>query len=186
MPDMVICKACGFVIEKGKLKDKCPACGVLAKMFLPHDERISPQRKRLLMLDIHPVMVHFPQAFTGTLLLLSIAGLVINLSISNYIEGAVRTLGVLLPVTLALSIASGLFDGKLRFRKVKTPILTKKIFLGTCFLLCGCAIAVVAIVVPPASKQLFLLVAAFSLPALGLATVLGLMGTSLLNARFPG
>lgn len=42
MEELVRCKSCGFIMEKGKLKDKCPACGVAAKMFEPYIEKVSP------------------------------------------------------------------------------------------------------------------------------------------------
>jgi hypothetical protein len=186
MPEMVICKSCGFIIEKGKVKDKCPACGVSAKMFLPHDERISPRRKMLLSLDIHPVMVHFPQAFTAMLLLLSLTGLAVHGPLRPLLEATIRTLGVLLPFTLALSLFSGLFDGKIRFRKVKTPLLIRKMILGAVFLILGCSVALCVLLLPATTPLYFAVVAAIALPALGCATILGLIGTSLLNARFPG
>jgi hypothetical protein len=131
-------------MEKGKVGDRCPACGVPAKMFLPHDERISPRRKLLLSLDIHPVLVHFPQAFTATILLLSIAGAAIHGTLHPIIQSTLRMLGVLLPFTVVLSFASGLFDGKIRFRKVITPLLIKKMILGGSYFLVSCAIAATA------------------------------------------
>ena len=186
MAEMVVCKSCGFIMEKGKVRDRCPACGVPAKMFLPHDERISPRRKFLLALEIHPVLVHFPQAFTTTLLLLSIAGPALNRWSGNSIAATVRVLGLLLPFTLALSIAAGLFDGKIRFRKVTTPLLKRKTFLGILFLLFSAAAAACVLILPQGSSRYFLATAACSLPALGCAVILGLIGSSLHNARFPG
>ena len=186
MSEMVICKSCGFIMEKGKLGDRCPACGVPAKMFLPHDERISPRRKMLLSLDIHPVMVHFPQAFTATILLLSLAGLVVHGPLGPFLEATVRTLGALLPFTIALSFISGLFDGKLRFRKVSTPLLKKKMILGTIYFSFGCALFAVVVMPPLASTVHYFLIVVLALPALGCATALALIGTSLLPARFPG
>ena len=32
MTKMVRCKSCGYLMPEGKLKDKCPACGVPAKV----------------------------------------------------------------------------------------------------------------------------------------------------------
>ena len=76
MKELVRCKSCGFVMEKGKLHGKCPACGVPDKMFEPYSEKIAPFRKFMLSLDMHPVLVHFPQAFTATVLLLSLFAMV--------------------------------------------------------------------------------------------------------------
>jgi len=186
MAEMVICKSCGFTSEKGKLGDRCPACGVPAKMFLPHDERISPRRKMLLSLDIHPVMVHFPQAFTATILLVSIAGQVAQGPLRPLFGSTVQTLGALLPVTIILSFASGIFDGKIRFRKVKTPLLMKKMVFGSLFFLLSCALAWSVLAAPLSSPPHFMLVILLTFPALGCSTILGIIGVSLLNARFPG
>jgi hypothetical protein len=173
-------------MEKGKVRDNCPACGVPSKMFLPHDERISPKRKMLLKLDIHPVMVHFPQAFIATILFLSLAGAALHGPMRLILEATVRIIGVLLPFTIALSFASGLLDGKIRFRKVTTPLLRKKMALGAVFFVFGCAILMCAVPSSGTSGLNFLVIAGLSLPALGCASGLGMIGSGLLNARFPG
>lgn len=186
MKEMIICKSCGYVMEKGHLKDRCPACGVPAKMFMPHDEKISQERKFLLSLDIHPVIVHFPQAFIGTILLLSLAGLVIKGPLLSFFEATIRTLGVFMPVVVAGAFLSGVFDAKTRFRKVKTPLLIRKMLLGSLLFLISCGIAAVSIYIPLNSPSLYLMVIGLTLPAVGCATLLGLIGTGLLTARFPG
>ena len=183
---MVICKSCGFITEKGKLGDRCPACGVPAKMFLPHDEGISPKRKMLLSLDIHPVMVHFPQAFITTVLLLSLAGAVLHGWVLPLVGATVRILCIVLPFTIALSFAAGLFDAKLRFRKVSTPLLVRKMIFGTAFFIIGCALFACAANASAATPLRFLLIATLAIPGLVCAAVLGKIGSSLLFARFPG
>ncbi len=112
MAELVICKSCGFVMEKGKLRDKCPACGVAAKMFEPYIEKMSPSRKKILSLDLHPILVHFPQAFAVSLFLLSITGLIARGTLAHTISSAVTVLGAALPFTVALSIIAGLIDAK--------------------------------------------------------------------------
>jgi len=183
---MVICKSCGFIIEKGKLGDRCPACGVPAKMFLPHDEHISQKRKMLLSLDIHPVMVHFPQAFITTILLLSLASAALHGWVLPLVGATVKILCLLLPFTIAISFAAGLFDGKLRFRKVRTPLLIRKMVIGTVFFIIGCALFACAAGAPADAPLRFLLIAALAIPGLACAAILGKIGTSLINARFPG
>ena len=78
MKEYVVCKSCGYVMEKGKLHDVCPACGVPAKMFEPYAERLSPRRRLILSLDLHPITVHFTQAFAITLPLLCLAALLVT------------------------------------------------------------------------------------------------------------
>ena len=112
MAELVICKSCGFVMEKGKLRDKCPACGVAAKMFEPYIEKMSPSRKKILSLDLHPILVHFPQAFAVSLFLLSITGLIARGTLAHTISSAVTVLGAALPFSVALSIIAGLLNAK--------------------------------------------------------------------------
>ena len=72
MGQLVICKACGFIMLEEKLGDVCPACGVLKKMFEPHNDRVSEKRRKVLEMHIHPIMVHFSQAFAFSVFLLAI------------------------------------------------------------------------------------------------------------------
>jgi hypothetical protein len=98
----------------------------------------------------------------------------------------VRTLGTLLPLTVALSFVSGIIDGKIRFRKVKTPLLMKKMALGSMYFLFALGVAASALTSPVSQAPHFAVVALFALPAFACSAVLGILGTSLLNARFPG
>src|SRR3972149_10318207 len=72
---MVRCKVCGYVMPEGKLRDKCPACGVAAKAFEPWEDPLSEQRRRALALDLHPIAVHFPTAFVVSLIVIFVVGL---------------------------------------------------------------------------------------------------------------
>ncbi len=59
------CKACGYIIDEKKLGDVCPACGVPRKAFEPWTDDMSPRRRVLLTLNLHPIALHFPQAFSA-------------------------------------------------------------------------------------------------------------------------
>lgn len=182
MPQMVICKSCGYIMPLGKVKDDCPACGVKAKMFIPHDERISEKRKFLLMLDIHPILVHFTQAYTGTIMALSLLALIVKPGWLERISAVVTVLGYVLPFTVIAAFAAGMFDGKIRFRKVTTPLLVKKMVLSTLYfaLTCGVFVCVLFNPLPWA------IIAVLSAMAMTCASILGFWGVSLLNSRFPG
>lgn len=182
MQQMVICKACGYIMAQSKVKDVCPACGVKAQMLVPHDERISDRRKRLLALDLHPVLVHFTQAYTATILALSLLALVVKAGWVETLSTVVVVLGYALPFTVALAFVAGMFDGKIRFRKVTAPLLVKKMTLGgvTFALTCGVFACVLCHPLPLA------VIAALSAMAMACASVLGIWGVSLLNSRFPG
>ena len=183
---MVICKACGFITEKGKLHDVCPACGVKAAMFQPQDERISPRRKRLLSLDLHPVLVHFPQAFCTTVLALSWIVPFVHGTTGAAMRGTIQILGIALPVTVLAAFAGGIFDGNIRFKKVSTPILKTKIILGLVFFAISLAMAVLAHGATRAAPVTLVMTGVLGLCGIATATLLGLLGTSLLHARFPG
>ncbi len=186
MKELVRCKSCGFVMEKGKLHGKCPACGVPDKMFEPYSEKIAPFRKFMLSLDMHPVLVHFPQAFTATVLLLSLFAMVSQGPVRERIVCTVTLLGIVLPFTVLLAFCAGLLDGKIRFRRVTTPLLVRKMVFGSVFFLFSCGISAAILALPVTAPSTLLIVAGLSLVALGCASYLALMGVSLLNSKFPG
>ncbi len=185
MGTLVRCKACGFVTEEGKLKDVCPACGVPRRMFEPYTENISPRRKWLLDLDLHPVVVHFPQAYVFTLLVISALAAVFD-PWRPALAAAIRVLALTLPVVVAGAILTGLLDGRVRFRKVTTPILKKKIFWGSLFLAFSAGLFAVVLASSWPTPGLGWLALGLSFGGFACSYVLGRLGTSLLNARFPG
>lgn len=186
MKEYVVCKSCGFVMEKGKLKDKCPACGVPAKMFEPYVEKVSAFRKLILSLDIHPVMVHFPQAFTFTILLLSILAIFVRGEIQSQLFITIGILSILLPFTVILTFLAGLLDGKIRFRRVTTPILVRKMVLASIFFVFAAAILILNILYKLENPLILCSVIVLSAGCLVWGTLLAKLGTSLLNAKFPG
>ena len=186
MKELVICKSCGFVMDKSKVKDRCPACGVLAKMFEPYIEKMSPGRKRILSLDLHPVLVHFPQAFIVSVFVLSLIALAAHGGFHATIAATISVLGAALPGVIILAAIAGLVDAKVRFRKVTTPLLKQKMLFAVLFFLFSCAIYLIILTHPMLGSTHEILVATLCLPAIGCASVLGLLGTSIINAKFPG
>jgi uncharacterized membrane protein len=184
--ELVICKSCGFVMDKAKVKDKCPACGVPAKIFQPYTDTISAHRRFLLSLDLHPVLVHFPQAFSATMLLLALATFVLGGEIRDKLIATMTVIGVVLPVTVLLAFIAGLIDGKTRFRRVTTPILTRKIVFGGLFFIVSCLITAIILSIPPCDTRSVVYIAALSAVCLGCATMLGLWGVSVLESKFRG
>lgn len=185
MKELTRCKSCGYIMEKGKLKDKCPACGVPAKMFEPYTENISPKRKKILALDFHPVMVHFPQAFTFTILVI--------LAAVNFLSGEIRSellvtskiLSACLPFAVIATIFAGMVDGKVRFRKINTPALVQKIILASVFLVIS--IINFAVLVCYSYNTTGIIIGIVLMTgALLCGSVLALIGVGLLNAKFPG
>lgn len=187
MKEFVICKSCGFIMPKSRLKDRCPACGVPARMFEPYQEKVSEKRKMILELDLHPVLVHFPISFNFTILAIAVVCLFLKDSqAASVLQAAMMFLVYCLPVVVLAAFIGGLIDGKIRFRKVTTPLLLTKIILGTLFFLFAAVMLCINILYSPGNFTGILLTAVLSAAGLGLSAVLGKIGTSLLPAKFPG
>ena len=187
MKEYVRCKACGYIMEASKLKDLCPACGVPAKVFEPYTETISEERKRILDLHIHPIVIHLAQAFSPVLVVFAAAlAIVTGESVfRTSLLDATRVLAVLLPPAVVLAFAAGVFDGNLRFHKATTPLLIRKMIVGALFFAFSLAAAALALFTALDSATL-LPFAVLELLSLASAVLLGNWGFGLLSSRFPG
>ncbi len=185
MKKMMRCKACGFIIEEGKLGDVCPACGVPRKLFESFEDNISEKRRSILKLVLHPILVHFPIAFSVSLIMAALAAWWI-LPWREVLGNAIYVLALAMPFTLVLAIAAGLLDGKTRFRKLTTPILKQKIFLGIFFFILSLGLMMVALNPVWPNEGLLVSVLILDAGCVALSTRLGLLGTSLMEAKFPG
>ncbi|MDD5414484.1 MAG: hypothetical protein PHH96_06640 [Smithellaceae bacterium] len=186
MANLMRCKACGYVTDQGNIKDVCPACGVPAKMFEPYNHPVSLKRRRILDLHTHPVMVHFPQAFALTLFILSCFAFFVPQSLMKTLSSTIKTLSVLLPFFLIPAIATGLMDGKLRFRKVTTPLLRKKIILSLIFFITAVVMAALVLSGQLLNTPTHMIYFALTIIVSLCGALLGLIGGKLLDAKFPG
>jgi uncharacterized membrane protein len=186
MANFIRCKACGYVTKEGKIKDICPACGVGAKMFAPYTDPVSEKRRMILDLHIHPIMVHFPEAFAITLFLLAVSSYFAPEAIKEALFNSIQVISLLLPFFVVMSLITGLFDGKIRFRKVTTPLLKKKIILSLFFLMTSIALAFVAFSgsFPTSPMREYFMLLTIITMACGAG--LGLLGGHLIDAKFPG
>jgi hypothetical protein len=185
MKEYAICKSCGFIMDKRKIKDKCPACGVNSSMFVPHGIKISVFRKFILSMDIHPVVVHFPQAFMITILVLTLFELIFKGVIQEKILSTIVVLGFALPFVTITAICAGLLDGKIRFHKVTTYILIRKMILGSFFFIFSVGIFILTVLTPLNESALWMIVG-LAIPATGCSVFLGLLGSSIYSAVLPG
>jgi len=180
---LVRCKVCGYVMEADKLGDVCPACGVSRKVFEPYEDRVEPWRRFYLTLDLHPVIVHAPQALTFLLLPLSLLLWRGPEAWRSALDGAVTVMCLLLPPTALGAFASGLVDGRIRYRKWQTPLLVRKIVLGVVFMALTCAM--LALALPAASRPARLpWFFAANVAAFAVCTWLGIIGSKLLQGVF--
>jgi hypothetical protein len=186
MKELIRCKSCGYIMEKGKLHGKCPACGVPEKMFEPYVEKIAPFRKFMLSLDLHPVFVHFPQAFTATILVLSLCAMVVTGTLRDRLCATLLVLAVVLPFTVLLAFGAGLVDAKIRFRRLTPPLIVTKMIFGSLFFLLSAAQFTLVMMHPAWTAHSLLAMCGLSIACLACATYLGVIGTSLIIAKFPG
>jgi rubredoxin len=183
--EQVRCKACGYIINENKLGDICPACGVPRTAFEPYKENISKKRKLILGLNLHPIAVHFPQAFSTLIPPFILLGVAIGQSIGFDLLITVKVLSIILPLTVGGAIICGLIDGRTRFKKLSTPILIKKIITGSILMILSVAIAAVAVSYGAEYPgRLFLLI--LSLGCITCEIILAEMGKTLINAKLPG
>jgi uncharacterized membrane protein len=187
MSSLLRCKTCGFIIEADKLGDVCPACGVPRTLFEPYADKVSPKRRVILDSHLHPVAVHLPQAFAFAIFAFGLALLAVDGEARKDLEITVTVMAWCLPFLAAAGIASGIFDGLVRFRKVSTPALTKKIVFGSAFLVLSVVLAILT------GLGGFSAIAGFTywviglgLACLGCGAILGLIGGTLIHSAFPG
>jgi hypothetical protein len=184
---LVRCKVCGYVMPEGRLKDKCPACGVAAKAFEPWEDPLSEERRKALNLDLHPMAVHFPTAFAASLIVIFLVGLLLPGRTAELFLCAGRLMALFLPLLVIASFLLGVKDGIVRFRSVgRSEILKKKVLFGLLYLAFALALPLVVWlwgVEGPAP-----LAVALGISAAGLAcnVVLSLLGISVLHSAMPG
>ena len=181
MNELVRCKACGYVMEAGKLKDVCPACGMSHKVFEPYRERVALNRLFVLSLDLHPITIHLSQTFVFLIPALLIF---INLFPDTYNELFSYVLIFSLyafPPTLIAAICTGIIDGLYRFKSITPPLLKMKIIFSTAIIIVASALFFVSRIDNHGIIEILL-----SLGCLYFAFRLGLLGKKLLNVILPG
>jgi uncharacterized membrane protein/rRNA maturation protein Nop10 len=180
------CKVCGFVARTGTVKDLCPACGVKAAMFEPVTEKFSVERRKFLDLHIHPILVHFPQAFAVTLLLTAIGSILFSGTFKQILLHTTELLSYVMPLVLILSVVSGLKDGQVRFKKLTAPFLTLKIKLGIVYLIFSILNAVSTFYYIHGQQILIAAVLICTLVMTILTAMLGKIGAELGCSKMPG
>jgi rRNA maturation protein Nop10 len=180
------CKVCGFVTSAGTIKDLCPACGVKATMFEPVTEKFSVERRKFLELHIHPILVHFPQAFAITLLLTVIGSIIFSGAFKQILLHTTELLSYVMPLVLLLSFFSGIKDGEVRFKKLTAPFLALKIKLGITYFVISILNAVSASYFIHGQQILLAVVLICTLAMTILTAILGKIGAELSCSKMPG
>jgi rubredoxin len=186
MKNYVRCKACGYIMQEGKVGDRCPACGAPKSAFEPYDDPMSPRRRTLLNLDIHPVLVHFPVSLTSAVLAFLILTAFLAGSAHAMLVDTVKILVLVLPALVIVTGAGGIIDGRIRFRKIKNSLILKRKILGACSLFVVLAAQTVVIWVVGFSSAGIAAAAVLAAIAVGIIIVLAKMGMGIRVAAFPG
>lgn len=183
--EQVRCKACGFIMLQHKLGDVCPACGVPRTAFEPYHENISKNRKMVLDLNLHPIFLHFPQAFAALIPPLILGGVAVGSMVGSHLLITARVISVLLPISVLGAFAAGLIDGKTRFKKLSTPLLIKKMAVGIILLALSSAIGGIAVYYgTDYPGRLYILI--LSLGCIACDIVLAQTGKTMMNAKLGG
>ncbi len=185
MKKMIQCKACGYIMREDSKSETCPACGVPRKAFVSWNDPVSPRRRAVLNLDLHPIALHFPQAFSALVPVLILADHFSPLARGIEVNQAVRVLSVLVFPAILGAYLSGLIDGHTRFRKLNTTFLRAKIILGAVSLGTAFGLSYTAFIyytVEPVRWLLFTL----SLACLAFQAVLAQVGKRLMGLYLPG
>jgi hypothetical protein len=178
-----ICRVCGYVRPVGK-GGRCQACGVRDTAFVPFQHKASLNRRIFLKLDVHPVAVHFTITYTAVTALLFFLLIFVDELLGVPLQGILDLQITLLPLLIASGGITGLIDGKIRFRKIKTPYLMRKIVLG-CILLVTSVILLILHIISQ-DDAIFLLIEALLISlAFILASYLGWIGAELICPIVP-
>ncbi len=179
------CKVCGLVIAEAKIRDICPACGVPKTAFEDYTEKVSAKRKRFLDIHLHPIMVHFPQAIVVFLPALLIGNEIIPWPFNYSFLSTAKLLSLILPLSAAAAAATGILDGKLRFKKLSTPYLRKKMLFGGMMILISLGMAAITLVNGITGQGLYLFIA-LNIACLVCQYFLGKIGVQLMFSVMPG
>jgi rubredoxin len=185
MKDFVKCKACNYIMEKEKLKDVCPACGVPEKLFEDYKYNISFKRYFIMMeLDLHPILLHFPQAISVFIPFFIILSVILDASMGIKLLYSAEIMAYLFPFTVAAAYITGLFDAKNRFKKLTNPALKTKIIYGAVLFMVSLVIPV--LVLSMGIKESAMYIAALSVVCIALQVILARIGIKLMFAFLPG
>ena len=187
MARLVRCKSCGYLMPESKLKDKCPACGVPAKMFEPYEDLVGEARRGLLDAHLHPIAVHFSTAFAASLVVLAAGTLIFSGQVGEVLACTARLMSLFLPLLVLATFLLGLLDGRTRFRSIgRSQLLKRKVLYGLLFFAFSAGLALTVWLAAPASTAGPALAVALAVLAFACSVVLGAYGVRLINSAFPG
>ncbi len=184
MKEQIRCRACGYIEYASKKGEKCPACGLPASVFEPWKDPVSRKRRRIINLHLHPISIHYPQVLATLMIFLFMVSFFMPV-LRQELYAAISIMGVLLPLAIIAAMASGVFDGLTRFKKLSTPHLLLKIALATAALVFSIIIA--GILLGPGFQGNYrYAVSTLLIAAIGVQVVLSQIGIRLMYTEMPG
>lgn len=185
MKNYVRCKVCGYIMEAKDLKEVCPVCGVPKTAFVEYKYTISEKRQNILKQHLHPISVHFPEAIAVFLIGFLLLSFITPEDISNDLLIVNKTLSIFFPLTVLIACMAGVYDGKIRFKKLSPPYLKLKIYLGAA-LFVGSILVLILFFLAPYTFLVKLALFIISLVNVGLCVILGKMGGTMIGSVMPG
>jgi len=185
MKTFMRCKVCGFIGDEKEMKDVCPACGVPKSAFESYKYTISEKRQKVLGFHLHPILVHFPQSIAFLSLIFIIIAFTTKGTLSANMITIEKLLSAILPVSVLISAAAGIFDAKTRFKKKRGPRIKQKIIIGAVFFVASAVLAFMinAEAFGAGGKAAIIIL---SIICFGCSGLLGKLGGTLLDAKLPG
>ncbi|MHA2296315.1 MAG: hypothetical protein ACXAEU_16455 [Candidatus Hodarchaeales archaeon] len=180
-----ICRLCGYVRKAGG-ESVCPACGAKHTVFVPFKVKASPMRLKWLKLDIHPVTVHFTVGYTATTTILFLISLVIPEFLGIDFKMVLDFFVLLLPLFVIAGGVTGAIDGKVRYRKIRTPYLKLKLVMAISFIPVSALLLIVHFGNPTrVDSTLLLLELILIMISMAIASILGWYGAKLVCPIVP-
>jgi len=137
-------------------------------------------------MNLHPMVIHFPVAFTASTFALSLFSLFFPRFLAGLATNLLVVMTAVLPLTVLAGWAAGMFDGRIRFRRVTTPLLVRKMAMGGSVFLETLAAAVLMFAFGLDPVWVRIVIAVLLGISLGAVAVLAKIGASLLCAKSPG
>ena len=185
MKKYVRCKVCGFIMEEKNLKELCPACGVPKTAFVEFKYSISEKRQEILSLHLDPISVHFPEAIAVFLAGFLCLAFITSGTISDDLMTVNKTLSIIFPLTVIAACLTGIYDAKIRFKKLSPPYIKIKIYLGI-LLFISSIFTLVLLQSASYNSAIKAVLVILALINLGTSVVLGKIGGTLIDSKMPG
>jgi len=186
MKKLYRCRVCGYILERKEAPALCPACGVKGKVFEEYESPVSQKRRKMLDLHVHQIMANFPVAFVASMSLISFLRIIGIVREQSVFMGMLKAIVFFLPFSAIFAAMAGIFDGKLRFKRLDTPHLKKKIVLAGLFILISASLFVIQYFFDLNPQTYNIVVLVYSAVLLSIAGGLGLIGGRLIESKVRG